>query len=83
METKACQASPGYGHTEMENVTKSLYIGEYIREHSRILNRKQEAFAVAKASWLMDYSFSKRYSRTRTCISSSRSILQIMLRALL
>ena len=28
-------------------------------------------------------SFSKRYSRTSTCISSSRSILQIMLRALL
>lgn len=28
-------------------------------------------------------SFLKRYSRTSTCISSSRSILQIMLRALL
>ena len=43
---------------------------------------KQEAFAWQKPLGL-DHSFSNRYSRTRFCISSSRSILQIMLRALL
>ena len=31
----------------------------------------------------LDQSFLKRYSRTSTCISSSRSILQIIARALL
>ena len=41
---------------------------------------KQEAFAVAKASW-RSYSLTPRYSRTRTCIISSRSILQIKVRA--
>ena len=41
---------------------------------------KQEAFAVTKASW-RGYSLTPRYSRTRTCIISSRSILQIRVRA--
>ena len=52
-----------------------------LSRYSWIQNKRP--LLLAKASWLEDYSFSKRYSRTITCISSSRSILQIMLRALL
>jgi len=46
-------------------------------------NKIKRLLLMAKASWLVDYSLSKRYSRTSTCINSSRSILQIMARALL
>ena len=46
-------------------------------------NKIKRLLLMAKASWLVDYSLSKRYSRTSTCISSSRSILQIIARALL
>ena len=46
---------------------------------------KSRGFCAGKSllRFAWDYSLSKRYSRTSTCISSSRSILQIMARALL
>lgn len=42
---------------------------------------KTRGLCLCKSLLALDHSCSKRYALTSTCISSSRSILQIMLRA--